>query len=269
MKGLVILDAAEQTAVISTGFRKWSAQVVNLKILGKVDDQLLFVVPAEATEARVQPHWLWNSAAVATDTTWKACQVQVLHPACLPEHQRCHVCVLQQSSPVEPLVKAALRAGCQLTQELLLKTCKANKAPKPIPTGKMNKKGKRGVRRQDRIVALLAATFPEIEKDSPEYTELLEALLGRKPLLAEDCADEILEGVKALDPDNQEKFAGLKSMAEKIEFERKVKKRSDRKDKKTSADGAAASSSKPRVVDDHDAMKEPRGCSQAFCPCCG
>ena len=47
--------------------------------------------------------------------------------------------------------------------------------------------------------------------------------MGTKAVVTDECAHEILAGVKALDPDNQEKFAGLKTMAEKVELDKKVR----------------------------------------------
>ncbi|CAE7240238.1 unnamed protein product, partial [Symbiodinium sp. CCMP2456] len=263
-KGLVILNNTEDRAYLSLGFRGWAAQAIPLQIVGKTDGgELMFVVSADIVQGRMQPQWLWNTTAAAaattdtaTDTQWKACQVHVMHPACLPVQHRRHVCALRQCSPVEGLVKACLRAAsCVLNQDVIVKLCKANKAPKPVPTGKLNKKGKRGMRKGDHVRALLAVVFPEMDTESDDYTRIFEGLVGGiSPTVPEDCSEDILSGIKALDPDNQEKFAGLRSMAEKVEVEKQVRKRmrqaragQERSDDKDGKDPASSSGARPQA----------------------
>ncbi|CAE7359418.1 unnamed protein product, partial [Symbiodinium sp. KB8] len=271
-KGLVILNSAEDTAYLSLGFRGWAAQAVPLQIVGRTQGgELMFVVSAEIVQGRMQPHWLWNSTATATGTRWKACQVNIMHPACLPAQHRRHVCALRQCSPVEGLVKACLRASCVLTQDVIVKLCKANKAPKAVPTGKLNKKGKRSTRKGDHVRALLSVVFPEMDSESDEYTRILEGLVGgTSPTVAEDCSEEILSGIKALDPDNQEKFAGLRSMAEKVEVEKQVRKRvrkaragEGRSSGQDSKDPASSSGAQPRA-EREDASDAQRGSGWNF-----
>ena len=224
-KGLVILNDSEDAAVLSLGFRKWSAQSVTLGVEKDSEGQLFCTVASLLEEDPThRPYWLWASSASAEDEQFKACAVKLLHPACVPANLRRFGCVLQPSSPIETLVKAALRSGsCELDVPTLKKCSVANNAPDPKPTGKLLKNGARSILKADRAAALLSKLFPEISHDSEEWSKMMNGILGTKiSSMSEDCAAEILDGVKALDQDNQQKFAGLSDMAQKVEIEQKI-----------------------------------------------
>ena len=125
----------ESAAYLSMGFRKWAAQTVPLRIHKSSNGVFYFVVPAPAAEHDVQhPQWIFNTSAKAENSQWKACSVQVLHPATLGRELQQHTVVLKQSTAVEPLVKAALRSGkCFLERKCLEKVCKENQTAAPFP----------------------------------------------------------------------------------------------------------------------------------------
>ncbi|CAE7529107.1 unnamed protein product, partial [Symbiodinium necroappetens] len=224
-KGLVILDEDESSACLCLGFRRWAAQSVPLDMRKAENGKWHFVVPLPLSQEKVQrPHWIFHDSADADNATRKACAVRILHPACLPTHARADTCVLEQSSEVEPLVRAALRAGAVMLDVTTLKKVSViNKAETPTGTGPVGKNGKRSIRKGDRVRALLKKLFPTVEEESPEYLQMWQGLMGKKAVVTEECADEILAGVKALDPENQEKFAGLKTMAEKCKLDKHVR----------------------------------------------
>ena len=230
MLGLVILNDEQDTATLSLGFRRWAAQSLPLDLEACHDGSLIFFVPPPLPAHQVQqPHWLWNTSADAADTRWKGCPVQVQHPACLERRHSRHTCVLKQSGPVEPLVKAALRtAQCTLTVPTLIKVCEANKTDAPVPTGALNKStGKRSVKKEDRAKVLMAKIFPDLKEDDPEYLRICKGIVGKQSSsskMSDTCSAEVLAGVKALDPDNQHKFGGLRDMAERLELQQEVEK---------------------------------------------
>ena len=78
----------------------------------------------------------------------------------------------------------------------------------------------------DYALVLLKKIFPTLDPANEDFLKMMDGLMGKKvKLVSQDCVEEILEGVKALDPENQEKFAGLKTMAEKIEEDKRFQAR--------------------------------------------
>ena len=224
--GLIVLNSTEDGAVLSLGFRKWPAQTIPLEIEKDARGRLLFVLPQAQDQRPTQrPRWMWNTCASAEDTNFKGCSVELLHPAAVPARLKQHSCVLEAVSPVEPLLKAALRSGrCFLDVPALKKCCVANGAADPTPTGKVGKKGKRSIMKIDRALVLLAKLFPEIPAGSEEHSKLLQGIMGeRSQPMTEACAVDVLAGVKLLDRDNGEKFAGLAAVAQQIETDFKIK----------------------------------------------
>ena len=181
IKSLVLLSEDLDTAFHSLGCRKWAVQTVPLDICNGHDDQLLFTVPAPLPpDSLQQPHWVVNNSACVEDTRWKACSVEVLHPACLEARLRRHTCVLRQCTPVEPVVKAALRTGeCFLDRPTLERVCKVNKAA-AIPTDKTNKKGKASFLKVDFAKALIQKIFPEFDPESSEFKRILSGIVLQK-----------------------------------------------------------------------------------------
>ena len=227
MPGMVVLNKEEIGAVLSLGFRKWAAQSIPLELEKDAQGNLLFVLPP-LMEGKVtqRTSWLWNKSASGECTDYKGCSVQVLHPAAVPPQLRHHSCVLEATSPVEPLLKAALRTGrCFLDVPALKKCCVANAAPDAVPTGKVQKNGRRSILKRDRARVLIAKLFPDIDSETEQ--RILAGILGTGASQAagvtEDTAPDILAGVKALDPDNAEKFSGLRSVAELLEFNLRVR----------------------------------------------
>ncbi|CAE6964982.1 unnamed protein product, partial [Symbiodinium sp. CCMP2456] len=224
--GMIVLNSTEDGAVLSLGFRKWAAQTIPLEIEKDAQGRLLFILPRVQDQRPTQrPRWMWNTCASAEDTNFKACTVELLHPAAVPARLKEHSCVLEAVSPVEPLLKAALRSGrCFLDVPALKKLCVANGAADPTPTGKVGKKGKRSIMKIDRAQVLLAKIFPEIPAGSEEHSKILQGIMGdRSQPMTEACAADVLAGVKLLDRDNGEKFAGLAAVAQKIETDFKIK----------------------------------------------
>ena len=96
------------------------------------------------------------------------------------------------------------------------KLSQVNKVPAPKGTGQINKSGKRGIKKADRIQALVTKLFPGLDDD--EFQRISAGIMGGKGVsLSEGIADEVLAGVQALDADNQEKYAGLKNLAKQVE----------------------------------------------------
>ena len=71
----------------------------------------------------------------------------------------------------------------------------------------------------------MGTVFPELKPEDAEYKRIHRGILGKTTASVEDiesCAPTILAGVKALDADNEQKFAGLKTMAEKLELDKHI-----------------------------------------------
>ena len=131
---------------------------------------------------------------------------------------------LQKHQLPGPLVKAALRAGLLLDRPTLMRICRENSAPAPVATGPVGKSKKRSVLKEDLVRSLMKKIFPELEEGSAEYTRIFEGINGKKASLSEEIADEVLYGVKALDPENAEKFSGLRGLAEKVDLQKRVQR---------------------------------------------
>ena len=224
-KSLVILEE-DGTATMSLGFRKYCALGMPLEVhRNQHGRDLFFSIPRQSPK---MPAWVFNTTADAGDTKRQACSVAVRPPACLPPELRSHGCILVPSSPIEPLVKAALRTGLNLDISSLTKCSTANAVPTPVPTGAQNKHGKRSILKRDRVVALLGKIFPDLKPESEEYKRILDSMVGKVRKVTDEVADEVLEGVKLLDPDNAMKYSGLREVAEKVDIQRRVRQEMDK-----------------------------------------
>ena len=216
-KGLVILDD-EGSATMSLGFRRYGAIESHRARHG---EGLYFTVPQQVPE---RPVWLFNTTASVTDNSRLACEVQLVPPAALPTEMRTHGSLLKALREPEPLVKAALRSGLTLDLPSLRQCCRENNAGQPVPTGAVGKSGRRSVLKRDWVTLLMSKVFPDLSVDSEEYHKIFEGLAGKQKLLSEDIADEVLEGIRALDPENAEKFSGLRQVAEQVDVQKKVQR---------------------------------------------
>ena len=158
--------------------------------------------------------------------TYLACCVQPVAPVFVEERYRGHVTVLKPVTPVEPLMKAALRScKCFIDASNLKFICHANKIPKPEGTGKKGKKGKRGVLKKDWANALVMRCFPDLGAE--EQRKIIGGILGNSPGLVSDSnVDEVCEELNQLDDENRRAFSKVDTMAQKIQhyaFESKVR----------------------------------------------
>lgn len=173
--------------------------------------------PSDGDDHMVSAHWLFNWSASADDDRYLACSVRPVTPVFLEreDYQR-HTCVLKPSSPVEPLVKAALRSGqCTLPIKYLTLVAKSNGVSKPEGTGKANKKGVRSILKIDWATALTKKLFPT-ESDE-EHARIIAGIMGgTKTNVSEKNVQEVCEQLDLLDDENKQHFSGLTHMAEKI-----------------------------------------------------
>lgn len=125
--------------------------------------KVFFTVPELPDSSEVcSAHWLFNRSASAEDDTYLACSVKPVAPLFLPSDCRDHVCILQPSSPIEPLVLAALRSGrCLLTIKEIRVIAASNRVAAPTEgSGRANKRGVKSVLKVDWAKALVAKMFP-------------------------------------------------------------------------------------------------------------
>lgn len=157
-----------------------------------------------------------------------ACSVKPVAPVFLPLAYRNHVCILQPSSPIEPLVMAALRSGnCWLTIKQIKLIAASNRVGTPAQgSGKLNKKGGRNLVKVDWAKALVAKLF---HRENPEEQErIVKGIMGtQRSQVCEGDVEQVCNELDLLDDENRRAFAGVQFMADKVRsklLEEKVRK---------------------------------------------
>lgn len=191
--------------------------------------QVFFTIPELPDASEVcSAHWLFNKSASARDDVYFACSVKPVAPVFLPVAHRHHVCVLQPSSPIEPLVMAALRSGnCWLTIKQIKIISASNRVVAPAQgSGRANKKGVKSVVKVDWARALVSKLFPN---ETPEEQEnIVKGIMGtRASNVSEGNVEQVCNELDLLDDENKHAFSGVKEMADKVRtklLEAKVRK---------------------------------------------
>ena len=182
-------------------------------------------------------------------TQYFACSVKPVAPVFLSGQYREHASVLKGCTPVEPLLKAAVRSGCWLSANDVKAVCKHNKIDQPQGTGKPNKKGVRGVLKKDWARALVEHLFPGESDESKE--KMITGIVGSaRQVVSEENMDEVCENLLGLDEENRRAFDGLQAMTEKIQNQRLEREIIRRKDEDAKGRGTlvAFQISKPSLV---------------------
>ena len=121
----------------------------------------------------------------------------------------------------EPLMNAAVRVGCKMTDKQI-EQCMSMMGIDPVKPGSGS--GKHGfVIKCDKAAALVKSLFPTAPEC--EIDRMADAMIGRSmPAFSkEDCPEELVETVCAMDPDNADCFSNVLKLGLKIREENNLR----------------------------------------------